>query len=35
MIDSKTKARSGDTIEVILDMDKSHLFDKQTEAAIY
>ncbi|HSV72415.1 MAG TPA: sn-glycerol-3-phosphate ABC transporter ATP-binding protein UgpC [Chthonomonadales bacterium] len=35
MIDSKTQARSGDTIQVILDMDKSHLFDKQSEAAVY
>ncbi len=35
MIDNKTKARSGDQIEVIFDMDKSHLFDKQTEAAVY
>ena len=35
MIDNKTRARSGDQIEVIFDMDKSHLFDKQTEAAVY
>ncbi|NLI01027.1 MAG: sn-glycerol-3-phosphate ABC transporter ATP-binding protein UgpC [Chthonomonadales bacterium] len=35
MIDNKTKAKSGDQIEVIFDMDKSHLFDKQTEAAVY
>jgi multiple sugar transport system ATP-binding protein len=35
MIDNKTKARSGDQIDVIFDMEKSHLFDKGTEAAVY
>jgi multiple sugar transport system ATP-binding protein len=35
MIDSKTQAKSGETIEVALDMEKSHLFDKETELAIY
>ncbi len=35
MIDSKTRARTGDTLDVLLDMDKSHLFDKDTEVAIY
>lgn len=35
MIDSKTQARSGETIEVVLDMEKSHLFDKETEKALY
>lgn len=35
MIDSKTQARSGDTISVVLDLDKSHLFDKSTEQAYY
>jgi multiple sugar transport system ATP-binding protein len=35
MIDSKTQAKIGDTIEVVLDMDKTHLFDKETEQALY
>jgi multiple sugar transport system ATP-binding protein len=35
MIDNKTKAKSGDQIDVIFDMEKSHLFDKGTEAAVY
>jgi multiple sugar transport system ATP-binding protein len=35
MIDSKTRAKSGDTISVVLDLDKSHLFDKATEQALY
>jgi multiple sugar transport system ATP-binding protein len=35
MIDSKTRAKSGETIEVVLDMDKSHLFDVETEKALY
>jgi multiple sugar transport system ATP-binding protein len=34
-IDSKTTAKIGDTIDVVLDLEKSHLFDKDTEAAIY
>jgi multiple sugar transport system ATP-binding protein len=34
-IDSATKARIGDRIEVILDLGLSHLFDKDTEAALY
>jgi multiple sugar transport system ATP-binding protein len=35
MIDSKTQAKTGDTIEVVLDMEKSHLFDTETELALY
>lgn len=35
MIDNKTRARVGEELEVIFDMEKSHLFDKETEAAIY
>ncbi|MCC6730073.1 MAG: sn-glycerol-3-phosphate ABC transporter ATP-binding protein UgpC [Chthonomonadales bacterium] len=35
MIDSKTQAKVGEQIEVVLDMEKSHLFDKDTEASIY
>jgi len=35
MIDSRTQARSGDAMDVVLDMEKSHLFDKETEKALY
>jgi multiple sugar transport system ATP-binding protein len=35
MIDSKTQAKVGETIEVVLDLEKSHLFDKDTEKALY
>jgi len=35
MIDSKTRAQVGETMEVILDLDKSHLFDPETEKALY
>lgn len=35
MIDSKTQAKVGETICVVLDMEKSHLFDNETEKAIY
>lgn len=35
MIDSASKARIGDKIEVVLDMEKTHLFDKETEQALY
>src|SRR5579871_674420 len=35
MIDSKTQARTGDTIDVVLDMEKTHLFDNETELALY
>ena len=34
-IDSATAAKTGDRIAVIFDMDESHLFDKDTEQAIY
>ena len=34
-IDSATAAKTGDRIAVIFDMDESHLFDKDTELAIY
>jgi len=34
-IDSASPAQIGDRMEVILDMNKSHLFDKQTEQALY
>ena len=35
MIDSKSQTEIGDSIEVILDMNNSHLFDTQTEQALY
>ena len=35
MIDSASPAKIGDRIDVILDMNKSHLFDKNTEQALY
>ncbi|HLK56885.1 MAG TPA: sn-glycerol-3-phosphate ABC transporter ATP-binding protein UgpC [Chthonomonadaceae bacterium] len=35
MIDSASPARVGERIEVVLDMDKTHLFDTQTEQALY
>jgi multiple sugar transport system ATP-binding protein len=34
-IDSKTQAKVGDTIEVLFDMEKAHLFDKVSELALY
>lgn len=35
MIDSKSEAQMGDKIDVVLDMDKSHLFDNESEQALY
>ncbi|HZT41220.1 MAG TPA: sn-glycerol-3-phosphate ABC transporter ATP-binding protein UgpC [Chthonomonadaceae bacterium] len=35
MIDSASQAKIGDKLEVIFDMDKSHLFDKESEQALY
>jgi multiple sugar transport system ATP-binding protein len=34
-LDSKTQAKVGDTMEVLFDMSRSHLFDKETELALY
>lgn len=34
-IDAESKAREGDKMELILDMEKTHVFDKETENAIY
>jgi multiple sugar transport system ATP-binding protein len=34
-IDAESKAKELQEMEVILDMDKTHLFDKETEQAIY
>ncbi len=35
MIDSASQARMGEKLKVVIDMSKSHLFDKETEQAIY
>ena len=35
MIDSASSAKIGDKIDVILNMDKTHLFDKDTEQALF
>lgn len=35
MIDSASPAKIGDRIEVVFDMEKTHLFDKDTEQALY
>ena len=35
MIDSASPANIGDRIEVVFDMEKTHLFDKETEQALY
>jgi len=34
-IDAETKAREGEELELVFDMAHTHLFDKDTEAAIY
>jgi len=34
-IDAETKAKEGEEIEIVLNMDKTHIFDKETEEAIY
>ncbi len=34
-IDSASPAKVGDRIDVVIDMEKSHLFDKETEQALY
>ncbi len=33
-IDAETKAKEGEPLEVVLDLEKSHIFDKETEMAI-
>ena len=35
MIDSASPAKIGDRIEAVFDMEKTHLFDKETEQALY
>ncbi len=35
MIDSATKAAQGTDMQVVLDMKKAHLFDKETEQALF
>ncbi len=34
-IDADTQAKVGNTLDVIFDLDKTHLFDVVTEKAIY
>ncbi|MBV9849814.1 MAG: glycerol-3-phosphate ABC transporter ATP-binding protein, partial [Armatimonadetes bacterium] len=34
-IDAETGARDGEALDVVLDLDKTHLFDADTEQAIY
>ena len=34
-IDSETTAKDGNALDVVFDLDKTHLFDAETEAAIY
>ncbi|MDQ2800358.1 MAG: sn-glycerol-3-phosphate ABC transporter ATP-binding protein UgpC [Armatimonadota bacterium] len=34
-IDAETGAKDGETLDVVVDMDKTHLFDAHTEHAIY
>ena len=34
-IDAESKAKEGDEMELIVDLDKTHVFDKATEMAIY
>ena len=34
-IDAETKAKEDQEMEIVLDMNKTHLFDKDTEEAIY
>ena len=33
-VNPRTKARTGDTVQFALDMDKAHFFDKETELTI-
>ncbi len=35
MIDNKTSARVGETMKACFDLEKSHLFDKDTERALF
>ncbi len=35
MIDSASEAKIGDRIDVMFDMDRTHLFDNETEQALY
>jgi multiple sugar transport system ATP-binding protein len=34
-IDAETRGRENEEIELVLDLDKTHVFDKETEKAIY
>jgi len=33
-LDAETRARDGQPLEVVFEMDKTHLFDPETEAAL-
>ena len=33
-VDSRTTARPGDTVKLAMDLDKVHIFDKETECVI-
>jgi multiple sugar transport system ATP-binding protein len=34
-LDSKTRAKVGESLDVIFDMERSHLFDPESESAVY
>ena len=34
-LDSKTIARAGEKLEIVFDMERSHLFDRETEASFF
>jgi len=33
-VDPRSKARVGDAVEIVLNMDHIHIFDRQTEIAV-
>ncbi|MFQ6097287.1 MAG: TOBE domain-containing protein, partial [Armatimonadota bacterium] len=34
-VDSATRARENEALDIVLDVEKAHLFDKETEKTIY
>jgi len=34
-VDAETSARDGQALDVVFDLDKTHLFDPDTERALY
>ena len=34
-LSGETTARDGEPLEVVIDLDKTHLFDPETEKALY